>query len=221
MMDLTRKDMLAESKRVGTQKLKKRQDMTLKKVKRAKHPGTIFRDVYLLGDISGSMGGPKMEGLKRALSDVWRPGIKGFVFESQVYEISEQDITHLFEMGSTSMGQALIEAWSRNPRQIILATDGHPTDMNEHQVLDMARQWVRDHVEPCPIDTIGIGDGNRGYNPDFLRELSAITGGTFTDCNQPIKLSQVMEDLLRLGEGRGTRLDAGTQAQASKGVIKL
>lgn len=221
MLDLTNKDAVAKADKLGKQKLAKRKAITLKTVKHAMHPDTIFRDVYVLGDISGSMGGPKMEGLKRALTDVWRPGIKGFVFASEVYEITEQDIPMLHEMGSTAMGSALIEAWGRNPRQIILATDGHPTDYQNFQVLDMARQWVEEHAEPCPIDTIGIGDAGYGssYDPNFLRELSAITGGTFTDCNQPIKLSQVMEDLLRLGEGRRDALKAGKGA--SSGVIKL
>ena len=65
-----------------------------------------------------------------------------------------------------------------------------------------------------PIDTIGIGNLNgHNYDPEFLRELSRITGGRFTGVDEPLKLTSVIKHLLTYTP------DAITQPQ--EGVIAL
>lgn len=104
--------------------------------------------------------------------------------------------------GSTSLGQALIMTWdyiSNNAvsSRIILLTDGEPTDMTKPNILEMTKG-----NSSIPIDTVAIGQGEN-YDPVFLRELSRITGGIFSEAGSAevlkdviVKLSPVQRPLL-------------------------
>jgi len=151
---------------------------------------------FILADISGSMRGPKIEGLKLALKQCFKYTKNCIAFESELWQIDEAEIDTVSAQGGTNMKEALNYAWSSNAGHIILITDGHPTDSSEEEILIAASQPLHRKI---PIDTIGISDNTssyRGYNPDFLKELSRITGGKFTDCGEPLQLTQIVETLL-------------------------
>ena len=178
--------------------------MTLKTLN-TKMTVTQIKNVYILADISGSMSGNKMDELKKALKTIYRPGIKIYAFSTDVYELQESDISQLYAMDRTAMLLALEETWKQLPRHIILATDGQP-DERKDDILRRAQ--VHSDV---PIDTIGISEhGRYGYDPEFLSELSRITGGKFTDAGMPVQLTSIIQNLL---------LEAGETEKG--GVIKL
>lgn len=183
--DLSVKD---SSRLVKKQKLGDVQKVTLKSILPKKHNVSS----YILADISGSMHGEKMDSLKKALHDVWRPGIHGIAFESSVYDFYEDDIDELSARASTNMLDALKAAWSDSADHIVLLTDGQP-DQDESEILKHVRN--NSHT---PIDTIGIGSSRYSYNVDFLKEISNITGGRFNSVNEPLLLSQVMTKLLQI-----------------------
>jgi len=161
-------------------------------------------DVYIVSDISGSMGGEKMDGLKSALKTVYRPGIKMYAFSDKTYEITENDIDKLHAISSTNMLSALHETWSQAPRHIILITDGQPNG-GPWPILNAAQSH-----KDTPIDTIGISSyGRSDYDPEFLSELATLTGGKFTDCGKPIQLTSIIQNLL-LGVGTSSQLKGGT-----------
>ena len=175
---------------VARQVLKKANKLTLRQMQMQKLPNVD--NVTILGDVSGSMNGEKMDALKKALTEVWRPGLDAMVFGSEVYQIQKTDIQSLYTMGSTCMLAALQEAWQSNTTHIILISDGDPTDASTGAILEEAIK----HKE-IPIDTIGIGSrGMCDYDPVFLARLAEITGGHFSDCGMPIMLSQIIKDLL-------------------------
>ena len=190
---------------VAQQKLNKKKSITLKSIQTVQkfQKGTV-----LLADKSGSMSGDKMNGLKDALTTVWRPGIEGIAFDHNLYELTEEDIRFLHASGTTEMLGALKEAWSRSPKHIILMTDGIP-DGGTREIL----REVRHHTD-VPIDTVGIGDltGN-WYDADFLREVARLTGGRFTDVGEPMRLTQTLQHLL-------TYTTDGLQ-EPQEGVISL
>jgi len=198
--DLEEKD---TSKLIHKQSLQGAKKLTLRDTLKAKTP--MRTSTYILADISGSMDGEKMDSLRKALHDVWRPGIHGIAFESEVYDFDEEDIDQLCVAGSTNMLDALLAGWEDSASHIILLTDGHP-DQSESEILN----HVRSHTN-TPIDTIGIGSGRSAYNADFLKMISELTGGRFNSCNKPLLLSEVMQDLLRISE----------VAQSTSGAIAL
>lgn len=200
--DLTETD---ADKLVNKQTLKAKH-LTLKTIKSSNHTTS---EVLLLVDISGSMSGEKLDNLKKALMTVWNPGVKAIGFESSLWEIERSDIQNLTAHSSTYMLAALQEAWSQNPTHIVLLTDGEPTDGTKQEILAQ----VGEHPKP-PIDTIGIGHRNgRDYSPDFLKEISRLTGGRFMDVGEPIQLTQTLKYLL---DYKPTSLQ-----EAKKGVIQL
>ena len=192
--------------------------LTLKKSQLSKTSAvkrTAIHGRVVVGDISGSMSGRKLDGLKSAYRKVWAPGIIGIVFGTGVYEITSTDIDTLHTMGATNMMAALRESWSRDPKQIVLISDGEPTDAHEDTIIaEAVERKVR-------IDTIGIADGTGySYNPEFMRELAHVTGGTFTDCNEPIELGGIVEFLLT--QGGSSSLEEGQSTAAEEGgVIQL
>jgi len=140
------------------------------------------------------MHGDKMDALKKALHDVWRHSIHGIAFSSVIYDFFEQDIDSLSAQSTTNMLGALVAAWDDKADHIILLTDGQP-DQTENEILGN----VKMHTD-IPIDTIGIGDERYGYNAEFLKQISEITGGRFNSVNEPLLLSEVMAELLQLEE---------------------
>ena len=198
--DLAEKD---ASKLINKQSLKSARKLTLKDTLKAKTP--MCTSTYILADISGSMHGDKMNALKEALHDVWRAGIHGIAFESDIYDFDEKDIDQLQARGSTNMLDALLAGWDDSASHIILLTDGHP-DQSESEILN----HVRAH-STTPIDTIGIGSERNAYNVDFLKEISKLTGGRFNSVTEPLLLSEVMSDLLQISE----------VAKSTSGVITL
>jgi len=198
--DLSEQD---ASKLIHKQSMKSAKKLTLKETLQVKHP--IRNSTYILADISGSMHGDKMTALRKALHDVWRVGIHGIAFSSEIYDFKEKDIDSLHSMDSTNMLDALQASWDDSASHIILLTDGHP---------DQAQDIILNHVHAhssTPIDTVGIGDESYAYDADFLREISEITGGRFNSCNEPLLLSEVVQDLLRISE----------VAQSTSGAIAL
>ena len=82
--------------------------------------------------------------------------------------------------GSTVMGEALQMAWAwvkiyAKQARFIVLTDGMPNDLPKDAILALAKENAS-----IPIDCVGIGTGY-DYDPDFLRMLSSITGGTFCE----------------------------------------
>jgi len=176
---------------IPRQVLKPKQTLSLAHLRRAATNRTI-----ILADISGSMMGDKLNNLKKALEKVWRPGISGIAFESELWEFTQADIYALSARGSTNMHDALQEAWLRQQDHIVLLTDGQPNG-GPDEILALVRQ----HPKP-PIDTIGIG---RDCNHDMLKEISRITGGRYNDVQDPLQLTQTMTLLLSLRPDEQTK----------------
>jgi len=170
-------------------KLKDGKKLTLRQMQLKTRPQT--QRTAILADISKSMDGKKMLELKRCLSTVWSAGIYAIAFASNIYEMEQSDIARLEPEKTTNMQEALEVVWKTDVSHIILLTDGQPDQSKATILLD-----VTAHKE-IPIDTVGIGDkGRSDYDPLFLAEISLITGGRFTDCGDPIKLTMVVQNLL-------------------------
>uniref|UniRef100_A0A6M3KAE6 Putative von Willebrand factor A domain-containing protein n=1 Tax=viral metagenome TaxID=1070528 RepID=A0A6M3KAE6_9ZZZZ len=170
----------------------------------------------LLADISGSMHGAKEFALKAALAEIWKshPGLECVGFADDLFAIEPSDLQapESWLGGGTHMLKALFEAWHRQVAHMVLLTDGQPTDASEERII----QEAQNHKD-VPIDTIGLGDqGVANYHPDFLRMLSHVTGGKFTDVGEPVRLTAVLETLL-IEAQRGV-LSEGSQGG---GAIRL
>lgn len=169
--------------------------------------------LLILTDKSGSMGGNmeterKIEVANKILKNELAPNLSGWAcgilsFESQVrFEVLPTRDPHAIatvkmnSMGGTSLHLALKVAWDwarHNAKQarFIMLTDGSPTDARTGEILDSVR-------ENCsiPIDTVGIGEKDSyDYDPDFLREISRITGGIFTEAHTIKLLSTAIREL--------------------------
>ena len=172
---------------------KKVKHMTLRQLNQPKVSST---DVYIMGDISGSMSGHKLEALKRAFNDCWKDGIHGVVFSNDVYLIAQRDIHTLPASGGTAMLAALRAVWNEEPTHIILITDGMPTDCSTDELLHNAEAYK--HI---PIDTIGISEEGYPCDYSFLQQLSKLTGGSYNSCTDTLKLSYTVQELLKLQQG--------------------
>ena len=150
----------------------------------------------LLGDKSGSMGGPKINTLKDAIHHIMpnRPGMRAFLFGTTVREVTIEDVQAVRSGGSTHMYEALQAAWACEPSKIVLATDGEPTDADKSTILREAESVG------VPICTLGIGQGDYDFDEDFLRRLAEVTGGTYDrvgdDLTQLTQLEHKIELLL-------------------------
>jgi len=150
--------------------------------------------VLLLADISGSMAGEKLEGLKRALRDIWKPGFECVGFGSDLYEITEQDIDRLTTAGNTAMLAALEYAWQPGaPSHAVLLSDGMPTDATPNTILEE----VRKHPY-CKVDTVGFfQDGyDRAEAERLLKSIAEATGGRYMHVSEPLKLSAAVQVLI-------------------------
>jgi len=98
-------------------------------------------------------------------------------------------------MGLTALGKGLQMAWqwtrghAKKARFIVLS-DGQPNDMSKENILGLAQG-----NKSIPIDTVGIGQGSFDYNPEFLRSLSRITGGMFSEPNNVTLLANTIKEL--------------------------
>lgn len=194
------------------QQTHKAKSLTLGDLKKAQVPANKGVKTYMLCDISGSMAGTKIAELRRMLKTLWRPGLTVLAFNSSLYLLEESDVLGLSATGGTSMHAALQESWAQNAAHVILMSDGEPTDAGNETILIDAAQH-----KDTPVDTIGIGNkGGGGYDPEFLRELARLTGGRFTDCGEPIQLTNIVEQLLLDPPTMGRTLHSGTP-----GVIAL
>ena len=129
----------------------------------------------------------------------WAYGILGFS-DIERWLASPSRSTQLsnqvpYANGSTSMGRALEFAWrwikdNVSQCRIVLLSDGMPTDMSTETILNLARDNAS-----IPIDTVGIGSGDWGYDPEFLRMLSEITGGVFSQAGS---VAQLVDTVMRL-----------------------
>lgn len=178
-MDLTTTD---QSKLVSRQTMQKRKTLSLHQLTKTQSNKTV-----ILADISGSMGGHKLDCLKDALNKVWRPGVTGIAFNHQIWAFEQSDISRINATGATNMHDALLESWKIEPRHIILLTDGQP-DRGPSEVLDI----VLSHPHP-PIDTIGIGDD---CDHSLLKEISRLTRGRYNNVQDPLQLTETMRLML-------------------------
>ncbi|MCP4568717.1 MAG: hypothetical protein GY841_14155 [FCB group bacterium] len=188
-LSIKNKDLLKK-----TQKLEKGHRLTLKQSLSVESTQLKQKQSYILADISGSMNGNKLKELKKALHTVWRSGIHGIAFGSQIYDFTQEDIDNLGVQGTTNMLGALEAAWEDSAEHIILLTDGYP-DQVDSDILN--RVYANKDI---PIDTIGIGDS---FNIDLLRKISKITNGKYNSVNEPLLLSEVMTELLQISENAG------------------
>lgn len=99
--------------------------------------------------------------------------------------------------GSTPMKSALEKAWQwvqvhAKQARFVMLSDGEPTDSLKEDILGLAKENSN-----IPIDTVGIGAGPYmgGYDSEFLKKLSDITGGVFVEADS-VKL--LAETILKL-----------------------
>lgn len=158
--------------------------------------------LLVLLDCSGSMSESMMVGSKmsvawKVLNNDLMPNMAGWAYgiltfsgyDSSWSVYPTVQTTALVKMiepytgGGTSLFSALNKSWLwlrqfAKEARIILLTDGCPTDMTESEILNHAQEH-----NTVPIDTVGIGVGGYSYNPEFLKRLSEITGGLFTEAS--------------------------------------
>jgi len=164
-------------------------------------------------DCSGSMsdemtsrgGKTKLAILKKALTDLVLKnqefrGSRFFSFGFTVEKIKFEDLEELSPGGDTPMLEALEKAlsWARSAPEdgkVLLFTDGEPTDAAKEVILEFVTRF------PLPIDTVGIGEPGLGYDPEFLKRIAEITGGTFLECATEELLLQAPQRLLLEGGG--------------------
>lgn len=170
------------NKLVSRQTLKPKKSLSLHSLRKPTNS-----KITILADISGSMSGDKIRELRKALLSVWRPGMEGIAFETELWSFGIDDISSLTARGSTHMTEALEEAWLGSPDRIVLLTDGWPDGGSEH-----IKRLVDNHPKPV-IDTISIG-----YDADIelLKHISEKTGGKYNAVGDPLKLTETMTLLL-------------------------
>lgn len=171
----------------------------------------------ICADISGSMDGIKMDCLKNALIEVWRPGLYGLAFESEVWEFTDKEISMLDSMGNTSLLQCLEEAWAVDPKHIVLMSDGEPTDAPNDTII-----WHVDKHKHIPIDCLGIGDGRiSSYDPEFLKKIASITGGRYYEVGEPIKLTSVLVHAIEAPPNKLNQGGSSEGGSSGGGIIHL
>ena len=201
---------IKQVKILGNLRQTKSMDSLLKDLK---SPEKVDKLLLILLDTSGSMS----EGMGNSskISVAWKvfhdkllPNMAGWSYglikfgDNAQWELHPTtNITALARVtphtsGMTALGQALKIAWewsktySKEARFIVLS-DGRPNDMNPDDILNMVKE-----CRSIPIDTVGIGSGNSSsYDPIFLRTLSEITGGIFSEASSVQMLSDTIKRL--------------------------
>jgi len=141
--------------------------------------------IVLLLDTSGSMAGKKIDDAKQAIIDFLRRndlkgsevGLVTFGAEVRKFELNyepsflEGNIKDLEAKGETPMMRAIKTARNElkeKPNQVIvIATDGHPKDAKESEILEYAASLKRKGTR---IITIGIGED---LDREFLASLAS------------------------------------------------
>lgn len=100
-----------------------------------------------------------------------------------------------FPLGGTPILASLFIAWDRAKRakksRIILMSDGLPTDAEPETILEE----VGKHSSVV-IDTVGVGTALlTGYDPKFLRRISALTSGVFCEARDMKALTGRLKEL--------------------------
>jgi von Willebrand factor type A domain len=108
--------------------------------------------------------------------------------------------------------QMLTNAPGRGPRSVVLLTDGKPTGSPADQVGRIERDLVPTfHEKGWPIDTIALGHDT---DFEFLRRISASTGGDYTDARDANALSLLPAFVRAIerepGRSPGRTVPAGT-----------
>ena len=202
------------SERLATLKQTKPVSELLKDIKTKER---LDKVLIILLDSSGSMNDPIETGVRKidAAWQVFRnelaPNMANWTYGVLVFqgfgdvswEIYPCQDTHAlkvivqpYALGGTPMRKALDIAWNWvkcNARQarFILISDGCPTDCGVEKILQFAGDYSN-----IPIDTVGIGiNSMHTYDPDFLRELSRITGGKFFEAGSVKLLGDTIRQL--------------------------
>lgn len=175
---------------------------------------TTIERRYLVLDVSGSMSfgffhWKPITQLKKAIDAYLTNQVKiasedpvgCIVFSSQAKEIKEpstdyaatnQLVRGLSAGGGTNMTAGLRMARERLdqardglPREILLVSDGEPHD--PASVLREVRL-----MDGVTIETIGVGGG---YNEPLLREIAALTGGSFHSADNSTELTGIFRQI--------------------------
>jgi len=124
--------------------------------------------------------------------------------ESLLYKVGKIDIgggTYMYGGIKTAM-KLLSE--SKGLKRIILITDGVPSSTGKNEILKLMEEQVKGDII---IDTVGVGNRQRAvdnikslnaYNEDFLRNISALTGGQFTFVYNIEKFKKDFEKLAQI-----------------------
>jgi hypothetical protein len=83
-------------------------------------------------------------------------------------------VSQLEAAGSTSMKAALAAGLSAGAQQVVLLTDGLPTDASPGEILSMAVQM--NQARTMTVWTVGVGSDQ---DFSFLRDLALANGGAF------------------------------------------
>ena len=182
-------------------------------LKDLKSPEKVDKLLLILLDTSGSMA--EAMGNSSKISVAWKvfhdkllPNMAGWSYGIIRFGDSAQweshptsNTTALKRMtphaaGMTALGQALKIAWewsrsyAKEARFIVLS-DGRPNDMNPDDIINMVME-----CNSIPIDTVGIGSGSSSsYDPIFLRTISELTRGIFSEANSVQLLSDTIKKL--------------------------
>lgn len=153
-------------RRSGSLTERLRSDLTT--LRQQKQVVKAMRETWLLLDVSGSMGQVvdgkmKLEHLKEAVSDF--PTAQILSFSHTVWEGTIP--TH--PQSNTDMTLGFQTVARKNPKRIILISDGLPDDPTS--ALESARALS------CPVDVIYIGHGG-DEGEAFMKLLASQTGGT-------------------------------------------
>jgi len=143
----------------------------------------------MLCDVSSSMTGGKFDGMKKALEMNVTENDGIIAFGDDVYNVPYHAINKMeLSFGLTSMLPAIKEAIEKmRPSKVIMMTDGDPNKGgSQRDVIDYISGLCG-----VVIDCIGISDDSHewdDFDPEFLKTLCDITGGTYQHVSDPRKL---------------------------------
>jgi hypothetical protein len=83
-------------------------------------------------------------------------------------------VSRLEASGSTSLGAAIGAGLHSGGNQIIVLTDGVPTDASPHQIIDFVAR--ENYARTMTVSTVGVG---HDQDLRFLQTLAQMNGGTF------------------------------------------